>query len=62
MTTKQKIINVAIHDHTYNLNEQSNLEMEKFVVSNDGYYTITHIIIPTIDWYNNTYLPLIQQS
>lgn len=62
MTTKQKIINIAIQDHTYNLNEQSNLEIENFVVSNDGYYTVTHIIIPTMDWYNNTYLPLIQQS
>lgn len=62
MTTKQNIIDVKPYDHTYNSDGQPNIEMEKFVVSNDGYYTVTHIIIPTIDWYTNTYSQLSQQS
>jgi hypothetical protein len=32
------------------------LEKTCFTLQKDGYYNVNHIILPTMDWYNNTYL------
>jgi hypothetical protein len=32
------------------------LEKTHFHITKDGYYNVNHIILPTIDWYNQTYL------
>jgi hypothetical protein len=32
------------------------LEKTDFDVHKDGYYNVNHVVLPTMDWYNNTYL------
>jgi hypothetical protein len=32
------------------------LEKTDFTIKKDGYYNVNHIVLPTMDWFNNTYL------
>jgi hypothetical protein len=31
------------------------LEKTDFILKKDGYYNVNHIVLPTMDWYLNTY-------
>ena len=60
---KITLIDVLLHDHDQLVEDPTNqgsylydLEKTNFKVKKDGYYSVNHIIIPTINWYNNTYL------
>lgn len=54
---------VIIHEHDQLVEDPMNqgtflydLEVTDFTLSQDGYYNVNHIVLPTVDWYNNTYL------
>lgn len=54
---------VVIHEHNQLVEDPMNpgvflydLEVTDFTLSQDGYYNVNHIVLPTVDWYNNTYL------
>lgn len=62
-TKKIKLIDVLIHEHDQLVKdpiEQGeylyDLEKTHCQVKQDGYYNIYHIVIPTKEWYLNTYL------
>ena len=63
---KVTLVDVLLHDHDQLVEDPMNpdqflyeLETTDFTLKQDGYYNVNHIILPTMDWYNNTYL---QQS
>ena len=65
-TGKITLVDVLLHDHDQLEEDPMNpgqylydLEKTSFVIHKDGYYNVNHIVLPTMDWYNNTYL---QQS
>jgi hypothetical protein len=60
---KIKLTDVLLHDHDQLEEDPTNpgellygLETTEFTVKQDGYYNVHHIILPTMDWYNKTYL------
>lgn len=60
---KVTLVDVLLHDHDQLVEDPMNpgefiydLEKTCFTLQRDGYYNVNHIILPTIDWYNNTYL------
>lgn len=60
---KVTLIDVLLHDHDQKTEDPTqpgtylyDLETVNFEVKKDGYYNVNHIVLPTIDWYNNTYL------
>ena len=62
-TSKTEIINVSIHKHdqikpdpTFPGSFIYDIERTKLHVSEDGFYHLHHIVIPTNDWYDNTYI------
>lgn len=57
------LVDVLVHDHDQLVEDPMNpgqflydLEKTHFHITKDGYYNVNHIILPTIDWYNQTYL------
>ena len=59
---------VVIHEHNQLVEDPMNpgvflydLEVTDFTLSQDGYYNVNHIVLPTVDWYNNTYLLLYEE-
>ena len=59
---KVTLIDVLLHDHDQLVEDPMNpnsylydLEKTDFTVHKDGYYNVNHIVIPTMDWYLNTY-------
>ena len=63
---KVTLVDVLLHDHDQLVEDPMNpgeylydLEKTEFTVKKDGYYNVNHIVLPTMDWYVNTYL---QQS
>lgn len=60
---KITLVDVLLHDHDQLVEDPTNpgtylydLEKTDFVVKKDGYYNVNHIVLPTMDWYSNTYL------
>lgn len=59
---KVTLVDVLLHDHDQLVEDPMNpnsylydLEKTDFTVHKDGYYNVNHIVIPTMDWYLNTY-------
>lgn len=57
------LIDVLLHNHDQLVEDPTNpgtnlydLEKSEFTVKKDGYYNINHIVLPTMEWFNNTYL------
>ena len=62
-TGKITLVDVLLHQHDQLEEDPTNpgeflygLESIDFAVKKDGYYNIQHMVIPTIEWYYNTYL------
>ena len=62
-SNKIALKDVVIHEHNQLVEDPMNpgvflydLEVTDFTLSQDGYYNVNHIVLPTVDWYNNTYL------
>jgi hypothetical protein len=60
---KITLVDVLLHQHDQLEEDPTNpgeflygLESIDFKVRQDGYYNIKHLVIPTLEWYNNTYL------
>lgn len=60
---KITLIDVLLHDHDQLVEDPMepgnyiyDLEKTEFTIKRDGYYNVNHIILPTKEWYNNTYL------
>jgi hypothetical protein len=60
---KITLIDVLLHDHDQKEEDPTNpgsylygVESTDFTVKKDGYYNVNHIVLPTMKWYNNTYL------
>lgn len=60
---KITLVDVLLHNHDQKEEDPTqpgvylyDLEQTDFTVHKDGYYNVNHIILPTKDWYNNTYL------
>lgn len=56
------LMDILLHDHDQLVEDPTNpgtyiydLEKTNFTVKRDGYYTVHHIIIPTVQWFENTY-------
>lgn len=55
-------VEYKIHNHNQIVEDPTNddvfiydVEKTQFTVNKDGYYVLTHIIIPTLDWYERWY-------
>lgn len=60
---KVTLVDVLLHDHDQLVEDPVNpgqylydLETAHFTLHQDGYYNVNHLILPTMDWYENTYL------
>ena len=60
---KVTLMDVLLHNHDQKEEDPTTpgsylyaLESTSFTVKKDGYYNVNHIVLPTMDWYNNTYL------
>lgn len=60
---KVTLVDVLLHNHDQLVEDPMNpgqylydLEKTDFTLKRDGYYNVNHIILPTMDWYLNTYL------
>lgn len=60
---KITLVDVLLHNHDQLVDDPTNpeqqlydLEKTDFTIHKDGYYNVNHIVLPTMDWYNNTYL------
>lgn len=65
-TDKVILTDVLLHDHDQLVEDPTipnsyiyDLETTNFTVKKDGYYNVHHLVLPTMKWFNNTYL---QQS
>ncbi len=64
VTTKKDIlISVLLHNHDQLIEDPIDserqvydLERTRFKVTQDGYYHIHHVVLPTMEWYRDTYL------
>lgn len=63
---KITLMDVLLHNHDQLVEDPTNpgsylydLEKTEFTVRKDGYYNVNHVVLPTMKWFNNTYL---QQS
>ena len=61
-TGKITLTDVLLHNHDQLVEDPTNpenyiydIEQVDFTVKKDGYYTINHIVLPTTQWYVNTY-------
>lgn len=59
---KVTLVDVLLHDHDQLVEDPTtpgtylyDLEKTDFTLKKDGYYNVNHIILPTMDWYLNTY-------
>ena len=59
---KLTLVDVLLHDHDQLEEDPMNpgsylygLETSEFTVKRDGYYTVNHIVLPTMDWYLKTF-------
>lgn len=59
---KVTLVDVLLHDHDQLVEDPTepgkylyDLEKTDFTVKKDGYYNVNHIVLPTMDWYLNTY-------
>ena len=62
-TGKVTLMDVLLHNHDQLEEDPLNpgtylydLEKSEFTVKQDGYYNVNHIVLPTMKWFNNTYL------
>ena len=61
-TTNSTLIDVLVHDHKPIENPENpdeiiyGVEQTTVSLKKDGYYTINHIVLPTMKWLNDTYL------
>lgn len=62
-TNKETLVDVFLHNHDQLIPDPTDLdnliydvETTPFIVFQDGYYHIHHVVLPTMDWYENTYL------
>lgn len=60
---KITLIDVLLHDHDQLVEDPTepgsylyDLEKTDFTVKKDGYYNVNHVVLPTKQWYLNTYL------
>ena len=60
---KITLMDVLLHDHDQLVEDPTSpgiylydLEKTEFTLKKDGYYNVNHIILPTKNWYHNTYL------
>ena len=60
---KITLVDVLLHDHDQLVEDPTtpgnyvyDVEKTEFTVAKDGYYNINHIVLPTMQWYNETYL------
>lgn len=60
---KITLIDVLLHNHDQRVEDPMNpgtfiydLESTEFTLHKDGYYNVSHIVLPTMTWYNETYL------
>ena len=60
---KITLIDVLLHNHDQLVEDPTipgsylyDLEKTEFTVRKDGYYNVNHIVLPTMEWFNNTYL------
>lgn len=64
ITTKEETsLTVLLHNHDQIMEDPTDqercvydLERTRVVVPEDGYYHLHHLVLPTVDWYNNVYL------
>lgn len=59
---KITLVDVLLHNHDQLVEDPMNpgnylydLEKTDFTIKKDGYYNVNHIVLPTKDWYINTY-------
>ena len=59
---KVTLVDVLLHDHDQLVEDPMNpgeflydLEKTDFILKKDGYYNVNHIVLPTMNWYLNTY-------
>lgn len=59
---KVTLVDVLLHDHDQLVEDPMepgkylyDVEKTDFTVKKDGYYNVNHIVLPTMDWYKNTY-------
>ena len=59
---KVTLIDVLLHNHDQLVEDPTNpsnqiydLEKTDFTVKKDGYYNVNHIILPTMEWFDETY-------
>lgn len=62
VTNHSEDIEYKIHNHNQIVEDPTNddvyiydLERTQFTVTKDGYYVLTHVIIPTLNWYEEEY-------
>ena len=62
-TGKITLVDVLLHNHDQLVEDPTtpgsylyDLEKTEFTVRKDGYYNVNHIVLPTMEWFNNTYL------
>ena len=62
-TDKIILTDVLLHDHDQLVEDPTepgsyiyDLETTDFTVKRDGYYNVHHMVLPTMDWFTNTYL------
>ena len=59
---KITLVDVLLHNHDQLVEDPTtpgsylyDLEKTEFTVRKDGYYNVNHIVLPTMDWFKNTY-------
>lgn len=62
-SNKVTLLDVLLHNHDQLKQDPTNpevqlydLEQTDFHIKKDGYYTITHMVLPNMKWFTNTYL------
>ena len=62
-TNKVTLTDVLLHEHDQLVEDPTSpgkylydIEKQDFKVSQDGYYVVNHVVLPTKEWYQNTYL------
>ena len=60
---KITLVDVLLHDHDQLVEDPTqpgsflyDVEKTDFTVKQDGYYNVNHLVLPTMTWYNETYL------
>ena len=60
---KITLVDVLLHNHDQLVEDPTtpgsylyDLEKTEFTIKKDGYYNVNHLVLPTMEWFNNTYL------